>query len=271
MSAARSRWLIIAAGTLALSAGLTPVAGEAQEWQFGLTPYVWLPNVEGTGSSEPPPDGGGQPEFEVGPVDYLEHLDFVLMLAGEARKGNWNVRADVVYVDFGNEGSSVRSVTGPGGVVEFPVNTGTDISIDGLEWQGTVGYVVRDEPDLSLEVLAGLRYLDVRFKLDWQFDGPLNLLPQSGRVSQDANPLDAIIGAQGRWAFGDGKWFVPFHADIGTGDSDLTWQMFAGVGYAFSWGDLLVAYRHLEYDNGRGDLLEEFKLSGPAVGASFRF
>jgi hypothetical protein len=232
---------------------------------------VWLPNVEGTGSTDVPPDGGGRPEFEIGPVDYLEHLNFVLMLAGEARKGNWNVRADVVYVDFGNQDSNVRSVVGPGGMVEIPVNTSTKIAIDGFEWQATAGYVLIDQANLALEVFGGLRYLDVRFDLHWQFDGPLNLLPQSGDFSQDANPLDVIVGTHGRYNFGGGHWFLPFHADIGTGDSDLTWQFFVGVGYEFSWGDLLMAYRHLEYDQGHGDTLEGLRLSGPAIGASFRF
>jgi hypothetical protein len=211
------------------------------------------------------------PEFEIGPVDYLEHLDFVLMVAGEARKGDWNLRADVVYVDFGNERSFVRSVSGPGGVVEIPVNTGTTTSISGLEAQATIGYMLVRQPSLSLEILGGFRYLDVTFDLDWQFDGPLNLLPQSGRISQSAQPLDALIGARARFGLGDGKWFAPFHVDVGTGDSDLTWQLLAGVGYAFSWGDLLLVYRHLEYDQKHGDLLEGLSLSGPALGASFRF
>jgi len=66
------------------------------------------------------------------------------------------------------------------------------------------------------------------------------------------------------------KWFAPFHVDVGTGDSDLTWQLLAGVGYVFSWGDLLLVYRHLDYDQKHGDLLEGLRLSGPALGASFR-
>jgi hypothetical protein len=260
------RGRVIVAATLALIAA----ASEAQEWQFGLTPYIWLPNIEGNGTTEKPPTGDGEPAFEIGPVDYLEHLDFVLMLSGEARKGRWGLRADVVYVDFGNERSSVQSVSDPDGVVEIPVNAGTTTAISGLESQASIGYMLLDQPGLSLEILGGLRYLDVSFDLDWRFDGPLNSLPQSGSVSQSAQPLDAIVGARGRFGFGRGKWFTPFHLDVGAGDSELTWQLFAGVGYAFSWGDLLLAYRHLEYDQKHGELLEGLSLSGPALGASFR-
>jgi hypothetical protein len=271
MSDSTSGWRTIAAAVLALTAVARAGAAESQDWQFALTPYVWLPTVEGTGDFDTPPDGGGQPEVEIGPVDYLEHLEMVLMLAGEARKGNWVLRADVVYVDFGDQRSSVKTVTGPGGVVEFPVNAGTKVSLDGFEWQGTVGYVVLSQPNWSLEVLGGFRYLDVAFELDWQFDGPLNLLPQSGRFSQDVELWDAIVGTRGRFTFGNGTWFVPFHLDVGTGSSDLTWQLFAGLGYSFSWGDVLLAHRQLDYDEKEGDLVQGLRFSGPAIGVSFRF
>jgi len=262
---------VIAATTLALAGALSAAPSEADDWQFAVTPYVWLPNIEGTGDFATPPDGEGRPDVEVGPVDYLERLEFALMLAGEARKGNWSLRTDLVYVDFGHQHSSVRSVTGPGGVVEFPVNTGTTTSLDGLEWQGTLGYVLVSSPHVSFEILGGFRYLDIRFDLDWEFDAPLNLLPQSGHSSQDVTLWDAIVGAHGRFTFGDGHWFIPYHVDIGAGDSDLTWQLLTGVGYAFSWGDLLLDYRHLEYDQKHGDLLQGMRLSGPAVGVAFRF
>lgn len=269
MSLSRSRVVAVTALALLVTSGAA--GAETETWQFALTPYLWLPSVEGTGEFETPPDGGGQPQVEVGPVDYLEHLEFALMLAGEARKGKWIFRADVVYVDFGNQRSSVKSVTGPGGVVEIPVDTGTTFSLDGLEWQGTVGYVFFSGPGVSLEMLGGFRYLDVSASLDWQFDGPLNLLPQSGSFSQDVELWDAIIGTRGRVVLGNGNWFMPFNIDVGSGSSDLTWQLFAGLGYAFSWGDVLAAYRHLEYDQKQGDLLQGVRFSGPAIGVSFRF
>lgn len=261
-----SIWRLIASATLASA----PAAAHAEDWQFGLTPYVWLPNIEVDGTAEPPPDGG-TPAFEVGPVDYLDKLDFVLMLAADARRGRWSLRSDLVYVDFSNQRSAVKTVSGPGGVIEFPVNAGTKSALTGLEAQATIGYWLVDEPKRSVEVFGGLRYLDVRFDLDWEFESPIDLLPQSGRIEQSAAPLDAIVGTNARFGLGDGNWFIPLRADIGTGDSSLTWQFTAGVGYTYSWGDLLFVYRHLEYQQEDGELLERLGLSGPAFGASFRF
>jgi hypothetical protein len=41
------------------------------------------------------------------------------------------------------------------------------------------------------------------------------------------------VGVKGRYTFGDdGKWFVPFYLDVGTGQSQLTWQISSGLGYS---------------------------------------
>ena len=39
----------------------------------------------------------------------------------------------------------------------------------------------------------------------------------------------------------------------------------------FKWGDVLLAYRHLYYDQKDDKLIQEMRFSGPALGASFRF
>jgi len=260
---------------LIAAAALTSIAGvtRAADWKFALTPYLWLPNIEANGTTDSPPDtdDGGEPSYEVGPADYLEHLNMVLMLTGEARRDSWSLRTDVIYLDMSNERAAVKSVSGPGGVVEIPVNAGTSSSFTALEAQMTIGYWLVDQPGVSLEIFGGVRYFDISFELDWEFDGPLDLLPQSGSIEQSTNPLDAIVGANARFALGNGKWFVPLHADVGTGDSSLTWQLSAGVGYAFSWGDMLLVYRHLELEHDPVDVVESMALSGPAIGASFRF
>jgi len=36
-------------------------------------------------------------------------------------------------------------------------------------------------------------------------------------------------------AFGESrKWFVPYYLDVGTGESDLTWQAMGGIGYSLA-------------------------------------
>jgi hypothetical protein len=44
-----------------------------------------------------------------------------------------------------------------------------------------------------------------------------------------------------------------------------------GVGYAFGWGDLKVAWRYLDYDLESGAPIADLNFSGPALGATFRW
>ncbi len=107
----------VIAATLAALLLLAPLHANAQadgdQWRFALTPYLWLPNVDGTLKFSVPPGAGGSPSVEVGPNSYLENLDFALMLAGEARRGNWAIISDLIYLDFSNEDGAVKSVAGP--------------------------------------------------------------------------------------------------------------------------------------------------------------
>ncbi len=82
--------------------------------------------------------------------------------------------------------------------------------------------------------------------------------------------LDGIIGVNGSYSFNE-NWYLPYHADIGTGGSDLTWQLFAAIGYRFSWGDIRLGYRYLSYDLGDDVVMEGMDLSGPVMGVGFTF
>jgi hypothetical protein len=123
----------------------------------------------------------------------------------------------------------------------------------------------------TLEVLGGVRYAGLEAELDWQFAGPVGLMPQAGRFSQQVDLWDGVIGVRGKARLGTGGGFVPYYLDAGAGSSKLTWQAMAGIGYTFKWGDALLSYRHLFYDQKDGKLIQQVRFSGPAVGATFRF
>jgi len=67
------------------------------------------------------------------------------------------------------------------------------------------------------------------------------------------------------------KWFVPFYLDVGTGQTKLTWQGAAGVGYVFNWGEVVALYRYLDYENKSGKQIENLNMGGPMVGVTFRW
>jgi len=253
-------------------------AQEAQEhWTFAVTPYLWLPNVNGTLKYSPPPSGSGAPEVTTGPNNYLENLSGVLMLAGEARKGKWSLLSDLIYLDFRSEDSNVKAVDFGGSVVSTSLNASTKSSLTGLQWMLAGGYTVVQTPHAMLDVIGGFRYLGIEAKSDWQLTATVTgpgggqTFPASGSISRRTDLWDGIIGVRGRLRLGESQWFVPYHLDVGAGSSRLTWQGLLGIAYAFKWGDAVFGYRRLYYDQGDDKLLQDFRFSGPTLGASFRF
>jgi hypothetical protein len=240
-------------------------------WTFSLAPYIWLPNINAKLRYEPPPASATRPEVEVGPNDYLENLDFALMIAAEARKGDWAFLTDVIYLDFSDESAAVRSLSGPGGLVQGTLDTGSETSLKALVWQVAASRALSRGPRATFEVLGGVRYVRLETALDWRLAGAAGGLAQSGNLAQKKDLTDAIIGLRGQAWLGAGQWFVPYYLDVGGGSSSLTWQGVAGIGYAFKWGEALLNYRHLYYDQGSDKLVQEMEFSGPAVGVRFRF
>ncbi|HPE71850.1 MAG TPA: hypothetical protein PK018_06725 [Candidatus Competibacter sp.] len=51
----------------------------------------------------------------------------------------------------------------------------------------------------------------------------------------------------------------------------LTWQVLAGIGYRFDWGDVSLAYRYLKWDLGSSSPIDDIGFSGPHLTATFRF
>jgi hypothetical protein len=97
------------------------------------------------------------------------------------------------------------------------------------------------------------------------------VLPAQGSIGKEKDYWDGIVGVRGHVMLGNGRWSVPYYLDAGTGSSDLTWQAMTGLSYAYGWGELLLVFRHLEYDEGSDGFVEDFRFSGPAFGARFRF
>jgi hypothetical protein len=271
---------LVGAGLAALGLLSSPGA-QAQlaedHWTFAITPYLWLPNINGTLKYSVPPGAAGSPEVGAGPNNYLQNLQAVLMLAGEARKDRWAVLADAIYLDFANQASTVKAVNFGGPVVSTNLNSSTSSSLKGWLLTLAGGYAAVQTPRATLDVLAGVRYLGIRASTDWQLTatvtgpGAGQVFPASGSISERADLWDAIVGVRGRVRLGEGQWFMPYYLDVGTGSSTLTWQGLLGIAYRFKWGDATLAWRNLYYDQGDDKLVQNFRFSGPALGVTFVF
>ena len=226
-----------------------------------VTLYGWFPSLSGDLNY----DVGGGDSATVDAGDILSALNMVFMGAFETRKNKWSLLADVIYLNLGDKKTS--SVDLPFG---GSLNTRVDLKLKGWQVGLYGGYNLYDTPKASLDALAGLRYPNIDTEAKLSIDGPLPPSLPTAKLSKSADVWDAVVGFRGRAHIND-RWFVPYYADVGAGDSDLTWQAMAGIGYEASWGETSLVYRHLEWDQGDDGLLKKLSFSGPAVAFKFRF
>jgi hypothetical protein len=261
--------ILFAVGLLLLSNPAYAVQEvDSDKWQFSVMPYLWLPSINGDLRFSIPPGSDGPNSVEIGPNDYLGSLNFVLMLKGEARKNKWAAFTDFIYLDLSGESSSVITLSGPGGRIERPVDTGTKIGLSGLVWQLAGSYTVNDSKSANLDIIGGARYFGVKSSVDWEINA--QNVTESGGLSESEDLFDVIVGVRGKFGFCE-NWYIPYYLDIGTGSSIVTTEGMVGIGYSFKWGDVLLAYRYLYYDQSDNKLLDNFSMSGPGLGVNFRF
>jgi hypothetical protein len=264
---------VVVAALLASTGALAQqTAGEAEPWQFGLSIYGWFPNIYGQTAFETP---SGDSEFEIDIGDILDNLQFVLMGTFDVRKGRWGILTDGIYMDVGASESGTRKASiGRRGL---SVNATADVDLDLKSWIWTLAgyYRAVDQNGLTLDVVGGTRYLDVEQEVEWDITGNVGSIAvpdRKGEAKASLSNWDALIGVRGRFAFGaDKTWFVPYYLDVGAGESDLTWQGIAGIGYAFHWGEVVAAWRYLYYDLPSSKEIDDMNFSGPQIGVTFRW
>jgi hypothetical protein len=243
------RKLFIAAVLAALTG--SALAQSSKTSEFTLTPYLWNAGFEGTiGAS----DGGGRVDADFsGLLDAMEVSG--IMLYADWRRDRWTVFGEWTHVKV------TSSVPSPFGALY----AGLDSEIKGNIVQGAVGYRVLGDRTSGVDVFGGLRYYNLEARLD--------LLPRllaARSVSGSETWTDAIVGARWRGRL-SGNWVAALYGDVGAGGSDSTWQAVANIGYEFQWGSILGGWRHLVADYEKDGLKIDAALSGPFLGASFRF
>jgi len=233
------------------------VAGSADDWRYAGTLYLWGAGIKG--------ETAGGSDVDVSFDTLLSNLNMTFMGAFEARKGEWSAVADVIYLNVGATDS---------GEVPVPMASGVTADVDArVKTKGWVlnllgAYNLYATDKAGLDLVFGARYIDL--ELDFDLGVAAGQYNVQRSFSQKGNSWDAVAGFKGRLNLDD-RWYIPYYADIGTGESDLTWQLFGGVGYAFDWGDVSLVYRHIEWDFGSDSKIDNINFSGPALAATWRF
>ena len=239
-----------------LSLVAAPLQAETDnDWQFAAKAYLWYADIGG--------ETGAGDSLDVSFSDVFDNLETGFMGAFEARKGKWLVLTDLIYLDV----SASDKTTVSDGPFPVDIETKTKIDLTGTILNLLGGYNLLSEGPLELDLLAGARYFDL--ETDITVDLSAIAPGLSAKGSESEYVWDGIIGMKGNYALGN-NWSAGFYGDIGTGDSDFTWQAAAGIVYDAEWANVGLLYRHLEWDIG-DELIDNISFSGPAVGAVFRW
>ncbi len=255
--------------------------GHAQEedLEFSLKPYLWLPSIDGSLKYTTLPGGSsGSPQISAGPDAIFKNFDFGVIMASELRKGKWSIFSDFIYLKLSAESTTVDAINFGGTIVSAGVDTGSEVEFQQFLTTAVVGYEIINNEDFNMDIIAGLRYLWIEAELKWSLaatiTGPLGggqTFARTGQFKEDVEVWNGVGGVRGRVNLGDGNWYIPYYADVGAGDSDLTWQLFTALGYSFDKWDVGLGYRHLVFEASGDSIIDNISMSGPILGASYNF
>jgi opacity protein-like surface antigen len=250
-------FLVIVTAMPAIAAAEEPAQKDG--WQFGANIYMWMPTIGGKSTNGD--------TIEINFDDILKDLEFFYMGGFEARNGRWHLTTDVIYMKLKQENNGKVTVPVGPGEVAFDV----DATVKLQAWIVTpaVGYTFIDTEKVRMEVLAGARYLWLKPELELDVTGPLH--ERDRHISDSGDVWDGIVGIRGNVNL-DKNWYIPYYVDIGTGDSNLTWQWMAGFGCKVSKVvDVVAAWRYIYWRFDDNKVLSHLYINGPLVGVKFRF
>jgi hypothetical protein len=250
-------------------------------WTFNLAPYLWFANINTDLTLKLPPALGGtvSASSSIGFGDVISHLNLAFMGAADARYDRFTLLTDIVYLNVGGTPVQFKTVNFPNQPA-IPVQAGVGSS-QGLNEQSTIwtlagGYTLARGDWGNFDVIAGFRLLQISTRINYS----LNLSitgPQGngaafggvGSVSGTGHIWNGIGGFRGRIRIGDRGLFVPYYFDIGTGASNLTWQISSGLGYHAGLVDLALTYRYLSF--AQDGAIRHLAIKGPMLMATFSF
>ena len=235
-----------------------PVLGQEalpENWEFSTSLNLWGPTIKSeTATGE---------EVEVTLSDIIKNLDMTLMGSVGASKGKWLFYTDVLHLSLEDDSNSTLLDAPP--LLNLSL---TNTKMKSWIVSPKIGYNVLHSDRFSLYLLAGARYHWVENTLKIKTKTPLGT--ESNNEVSSVEGWDGIVGVEGK-VFLKERWYLPFYADVGSGDSDLTWSFFAGVAYQFSKANMIVGYRYLRFNFDEEASLDHLYITGPIVGFEYVF
>ena len=194
---------------------------------------------------------------DVGFGDILDHLKFAAMGEFEARYGHFGFISDISYL------AVEVSATGPLGFVNAQLEDKTFFGTF------TGAYRLSEQPSGWFDIVAGARVWWRRDALTITGPGPIGVI----NASREESWVDPVIGLRAR-VYLTPQFYAQFYGDYGgfSVGARSDWQVQGILGYQYSpTTSFFAGYRYLSVDYNRNGYVFDVNLSGPVVGASFKF
>lgn len=227
-----------------------------------ITPYLWAAKLQGRISPfrRGPTIGVDKPFSEV-----LDNLNFGGFIDLWGRHDRYVLSGDVAYVDT-TEGHASGPLPAIG-----PLPPGASLAgeIDSQLFIATLlgGYRVVDASDFTLDALGGARFWHVSNKVKIKAPG------LSRRYSENFGWAEPVIGARAFIRMSDAL-SLQAQANIGGFGvgSNFSWSALATLNYIITDNlSVSAGYKVLDVDYDHGGHVYDTRLSGPVLGATWRF
>jgi hypothetical protein len=239
---------------LALAAA-APVAAQAPSsdtWTVTVAPYLMGAAMKGTVAV-----AGQEATLDMSASDIFSNLQFGAMGLVVARKGNWGVGGDAIWMALGANGTA----PGPVGVTAT-----ADMSQGAFAFYG----LRRLAPSADLFFGGRVNYLSTNLRIN----GPLQVRSVDGSKTW----FDPIVGLQLHTPASGKRWHAQVYSEIGGFGvgSTFSWQVFPTIGVRLTErASVEFGYRWLDIDYSTGENTTLFKYDvltqGPVMGFGFRF
>lgn len=283
---------VTASANIALSgdaASTRFAADAANAWTFSVTPYGWLPYLQGHQTVR-----GRTVSIDANPIQVLEHLDAAPWMSYvEARRGRLAFYNDIFYAKLGVDASRARSFD------RSSINVAADVQFEQAIIEAGAAYEIgrwhsgggiKDDAPArftALDLVLGARYwhqdMSIKLALTAVFDTRDLDISGSRAIARggDVDWVDPLVGFRIRHQMAPGRELV-FRADVGGFDvgSTISWNIAAAYGWdvavrnGVTYSGVL-GYRALSVDYTKGSGLHRYEYDvlqhGPVVGLSVKF